>query len=123
VALTTDRLGKPRALAWGLSLNMAAALFLPFIGRTQIGALVGLFFFYITFEYVMVSHIPLMTELVPKARATMLTLNLTGHTIGRALGALLGTFIYTRLGFVFVALLSLLFNILALGALRIIARK
>ncbi|NOH01234.1 MAG: hypothetical protein HND47_04295 [Chloroflexi bacterium] len=50
VALTTDRLGKPRALAIGLVANSAAALLLPFIGWTQMGALVGLFFFYITFR-------------------------------------------------------------------------
>jgi len=123
VALTTDRLGKPRALAWGLTLNAIASVLLPIIGRTQIGALIGLFFFYISFEYVMVSHIPMMTELVPKARATMLTLNLTGHTIGRALGALLATFIYSRFGFIFVALLSLVFNVFALLALRRMSRK
>ena len=70
VAFTTDRLGKPRALAIGLITNSLAALLLPFIGQTQVGALIGLFLFYITFEYVMVSHIPMVTELVPSARAT-----------------------------------------------------
>jgi predicted MFS family arabinose efflux permease len=64
-------------------------MLLPFIGQTQTGALIGLFLFYITFEYVMVSHIPLMTELVPSARVTMLSMNVTGHAIGRALGAFL----------------------------------
>jgi predicted MFS family arabinose efflux permease len=122
VALTTDRLGKPRALAVGLTLNAIASVLLPIIGRTQIGALVGLFFFYISFEYVLVSHIPMMTELVPKARATILTLNVTGHTLGRGLGALLATFIYTRFGFVFVALLAFVFNIIALLALRRMSR-
>jgi len=118
VALTTDRLGKPRALVLGLTLNMVASFLLPFIGKTAIGALVGLFFFYITFEYVMVSHIPMMSELVPKARATMLSLNVAGHSIGRALGALLATFIYQQLGFVFVTLAAVVFNFFGLLALR-----
>jgi predicted MFS family arabinose efflux permease len=118
VALTTDRLGKPRALGLGLVLNILAAILLPFIGKTQAGALTGLFFFYITFEYVLVSHIPLMSELVPKARATMLSLNIAGHSIGRALGALLATFIYQQLGFLFVALAAVTFNILGLLALH-----
>ena len=117
VALTTDRLGKPRALMLGLSGNALAALLLPIVGRTEIGALVGLFLFYITFEYVMVSHIPLMTELVPEARATLLTFNLTGHSLGRMIGALLATFIYQRFGFLPVAVLTVLFNIFALLAL------
>jgi predicted MFS family arabinose efflux permease len=118
VALTTDRLGKPRALAIGLVANSLAAALLPFIGQTQIGALIGLFLFYITFEYVMVSHIPMVTELVPSARATLLSLNVTGHALGRALGALLAAFIYQQFGFVFVALTTVLFNVAGILALR-----
>lgn len=118
VAFTTDRLGKPRALAIGLITNSLAALLLPFIGQTQVGALIGLFLFYITFEYVMVSHIPMVTELVPSARATMLSLNVTGHALGRALGAFLAAFIYQQFGFLFVALSAVIFNIAGILALR-----
>ncbi|MEP0804690.1 MAG: MFS transporter [Chloroflexota bacterium] len=117
VALTTDRLGKPRALMLGLSGNALASLLLPFIGRTELGALVGLFLFYITFEYVMVSHIPLMTEVMPEARATLLSFNLSGHSLGRMVGALLAAFIYQQFGFFPVALTAILFNVLALLAL------
>ena len=118
VAFTTDRLGKPRALAIGLTTNSLAAILLPFIGQTQIGALIGLFIFYITFEYVMVSHIPMVTELVPSARATLLSLNVTGHALGRALGAFLAAFIYQQFGFVFVAFTAVLFNVAGILALR-----
>jgi len=118
VAFTTDRLGKPLALAIGLIGNALAAILLPFIGQTQAGALIGLFLFYITFEYIMVSHIPLMTELVPSARATILSINVTGHSMGRALGAFLATLIYQRYGFVFVALTTVIFNLAAFLALR-----
>ena len=123
VALTTDRLGKPRALVLGLSGNALAALLLPLIGTTQVGALAGLFLFYITFEYVMVSHIPLMTEIIPSARATMLSFNLTGHSLGRMIGALLATFIYQRFGFVPVTLIAILFNLFALLALAELTQK
>ena len=123
VALTTDRLGKPLALTLGLIGNAAASLLLPFIGTTQTGALIGLFLFYITFEYVMVSHIPLMTELVPSARVTVLSLNVTGHAVGRALGALLAGFIYQNYGFLFVALGAVIFNVLGLTALYIIQKS
>lgn len=117
VALTTDRLGKPRALVLGLTGNALAAIVLPIVGSTQIGALVGLFLFYITFEYVMVSHIPLMTEVMPGARATLLSFNLTGHSMGRMIGALLATFIYQTFGFLPVTLLAVVFNLFALLAL------
>jgi len=118
VALLTDRIGKPRALTLGLSANAVTAVLLPFIGRTEIGALIGLFLFYITFEYVLVSHVPMMTELVPSARATVMAFNVTGHSLGRAIGALLAPFIYRQFGFMFVALLAVVFNVFGLLALR-----
>jgi predicted MFS family arabinose efflux permease len=123
VALTTDRLGKPRALIIGLIGNILAALLLPFIGRTEIGALIGLFLFYITFEYVLVSHIPLMTEVMPSARATLLSFNVTGHSLGRMIGALLATFVYQKFGFLPVTLIAILFNVFALLALGELTQK
>jgi predicted MFS family arabinose efflux permease len=123
VAFTTDRLGKPLALTIGLVGNALASILLPFIGQTQVGALIGLFLFYITFEYTLVSHISLMTELVPSARATVLSLNVTGHSLGRALGAFLAAIIYQRFGFLFVALLAVAFNMAGLLAVGIMKRK
>ncbi len=123
VALTTDRLGKPRALALGLTGNILASLLLPIVGRTETGALVGLFLFYITFEYVLVSHIPLMTEVMPNARATLLSFNVTGHSLGRMIGALVATFVYQRFGFLPVTLIAILFNIFALLALAELTQK
>ena len=118
VALVTDKIGKPRALSLGLTANIAASLLLPLIGRTEAGALVGLFLFYITFEFVMVSHVPMMTEMIPGARATVMSFNLVGHSLGRAIGAFLAPFIYRRFGFLFVALLAIVFNLFGLLALR-----
>jgi len=123
VALTTDRLGKPRALFLGLTSNALAVLLLPLIGRTQVGALIGLFLFYVTFEYVMVSHVPLMSELAPDARATLLSFSLTGHSLGRFIGALLATFIYHQFGFLPVVLLTVIFNLFALLALGELTQK
>ena len=123
VALTTDRLGKPRALVLGLIGNVAASLLLPIVGRTEAGALLGLFLFYITFEYVLVSHIPLMTEVMPNARATLLSFNVTGHSLGRMIGALVATFIYQRFGFFPVTLVAILFNVFALLALAELTQK
>lgn len=123
VALTTDRLGKPRALTLGLTGNIIASLLLPIVGRTELGALLGLFLFYITFEYVMVSHIPLMTEIMPEARATLLSFNVTGHSLGRMIGALSATFIYEKLGFFPVALTAILFNAVALLALAELTQR
>jgi predicted MFS family arabinose efflux permease len=84
-----DRLGKRRAVIIGLALNGLVVLVLPLIGRTLTGALVGLFFIYLTFEFTVVSSIPLMTEVVPHARATFMSIVIAAMAIGRALGALI----------------------------------
>ena len=123
VALFTDRLGKPRALALGLTASSISSLALPFLARSEAGALIGLFFFYITFEFVMVSHVPMMTEILPGARATLMSFNLTGHSIGRGIGALLATFVYQSFGFPVVAGLAMMFNLFGLLALRKMRKK
>lgn len=117
VATVTDRLGKPRAVAFGLIANIAASVLLPLIGRTEVGALAGLFIFYLSFEYLVVSQLPMMTEVVPGARATAIALNSIGFGIGRSLGSLLSTFIYLRLGFPVVTGVAVLFDLFALLAL------
>ena len=123
VALITDRLGKPQAVTIGLIGNILASILLPIIGRTETGALIGLFFFYISFEFMVVSLLPLMTESMPQARATGMALNLVGFGIGRSLGALLSTFVYLRAGFFSVTLVAILFNIFGLMALAVFQGK
>jgi predicted MFS family arabinose efflux permease len=121
VALFVDRLGKHRAVAIGLVANSGSALLLPLLGRTSAGALVGLFLFYITFEFTLVSIIPMMTEVLPQARATVMAFNVAGESLGRALGAPLAPFLYSY-GFPVVALGAVAFNLLALLALMRMVR-
>jgi len=94
VSLIVDKLGKKRSVFFGISLNAIACLSLPLLSQNLIGAYLGLFFFYLTFEFTLVSSIPMMSELYPPARATMLSLNIAGMAIGRAVGAQLSPFLY-----------------------------
>lgn len=91
----SDRLGKRRSVAVGIALNAAACLLLPALGFALGGALVGLFVLYITFEFALVSTLPIMTELVPGARATLLAGNMAVHAIGRMSGALVGPLLFS----------------------------
>ena len=115
VALFSDRLGKVRATGLGLAVNCLAALLLPILGRTEFGALAGLFLFYISYEFTLVSQIPLMSEILPTARATTLSFNAAAHSLGRALGALSAPILYA-LGFSSVAGAAIVVNLLALTA-------
>jgi predicted MFS family arabinose efflux permease len=121
VALFADRLGKVRATGIGLAANCLAALLLPLIGHTEFGALAGLFLFYITFEFTLVTSIPLMSEIMPSARATTLSFNLAAHSLGRAGGALLAPVLYAP-GFSSVTGAAVVINLLGLGAVWYVSR-
>jgi MFS transporter, DHA1 family, inner membrane transport protein len=121
-ALFTDRLGKPRAVGFGILLNCLAVIALPILGSSLPGAITGLFLFYITFEFTLVSTIPLMTELLPAARATLMATNVAGLSFGRAVGALLATRLYTG-GILYNSLASLLLNLAALLMLTLLVKN
>lgn len=120
-AILADRLGKTRAVGLGIASNMAAALLLPVLGNSPQGALIGLFFFYITFEFTLVSSIPLMTEVLPQARATLMSVNVSMHALGRATGALLAVPVY-GFGMLASSTAVVAFNLLALIALVWLSR-
>ena len=121
VAVFADRVGKVRAAGIGLVCNCLAAGILPIVGRTELGALIGLFFFYITFEFTFVCIVPLMTEVMPSARATTLSLAGAASFIGRAIGALLAPVLY-GFGFFVVTAATVAFNLAALVAVRYVSR-
>ena len=111
-ALLVDRLGKKRTMGISFLLNGLWVITLPWLGQTQIGAFVWLFFFYFTFEVGIVSALPMMTEVVPQARATMMALFIASLSLGRALGDVLAPWFYTG-GFMVNALVCLGLDILA----------
>jgi predicted MFS family arabinose efflux permease len=121
-ALFTDRLGKPRAVGLGILGNCLAVIALPLLGHSLPGAVAGLFLFYITFEFTIVSAIPLMTELLPAARATLMASNAASLSIGRAAGALLATRLYAG-GILFNSLASLCLDLAALLLLVLLVKS
>jgi MFS family permease len=89
-----DRLGKHRAVTIGLIANGLAALALLWLGRSLTGAMAGLFLFYITFEFTIVSAMPLMTEVFPAARATFMSMFIASTALGRSFGSLAAPRLY-----------------------------
>jgi predicted MFS family arabinose efflux permease len=123
----TDRLGKIRAVTAGLILNGLAALALPVLGSSQTGALAGLFLFYLTFEFTVVSIIPMMTEVLPTARATLMASYIASAAVGRSLGDLLSPVLYNWTlgpfsGMELNCLAVVIVNLLALLTLRFLRR-
>jgi predicted MFS family arabinose efflux permease len=86
-----DRLGKKKAVSGGLLLNAGAYLLLPLLSGNLVSALVGLFILLLVFEFSIVSSIPLISELAPGARGTLMAFNVAALSAGRMLGSLTAT--------------------------------
>ena len=122
-ALLADRVGKERLMAISFMLNGLWVISLPRLGQSQAGAFVWLFVFYLTFEIGIVSALPVMTEVVPQARATMMALFIAALSIGRALGDVVAPILYIH-GFIVNAIACLVLDLIAVFLLsRIHVRK
>ena len=111
-ALLADRVGKERLMRFSFLFNGIWVVALPWLGQSELGAFVWLFMFYLSFEVGIVSTLPLMTELVPQSRATMMALFIAALSIGRALGDLIAPHLYTG-GFLVNALACLVLDLVA----------
>jgi len=119
-AFCSDRLGKSRSVMLGLALNSVSALAMFLLSGSVAGALIGLFLFFITYEFGIVSLLPLMTELFPGARATFMSANVAALSLGRAIGALIAIPLYSA-GLWRSLCAAVLFNVCAWSVLRRIA--
>ena len=117
VSAITDRISKEKAVLIGVLGNMLASLMLPFLGGTVWGAFIGLFVFYLTFEFSIVSMLPLVTGILPAARGSLMALNIASANLGRGLGSLLAAPLYPW-GFWTNAVAAAIVNLLAIFALR-----
>jgi predicted MFS family arabinose efflux permease len=90
-ALLTDPLGKRRSVLIGLLGMAGSLLLLPTLARLGLApALAGIVLVVLTFEFAIVSLLPMATELVPGERATLLSLRITAASLGRMAGAVMG---------------------------------
>jgi predicted MFS family arabinose efflux permease len=117
VTLLSDKFGKRRLVLLGVSGNILACLFLPLTGVSLTFALIGLFFFYLTFELSVVASIPLATELSPNSRAMYLTLLMAAVTLGRALLTPIAPSLFAS-GLLANCLVAAGFNLIAIFVLR-----
>ena len=97
-AIVSDRLGLCRAALGGMILSALSYLLLPLLGHTLPLALLGLFLTFLTFEFAIVTSFSLFTEILPAARATMMSSNLAAASAGRMAGALLGSAVWLTSG-------------------------
>ncbi|MGE5602505.1 MAG: MFS transporter [Nitrososphaerales archaeon] len=108
-----DRVGKRRSVLLGTFLSVAAYLVLLPLARGLGGGLAGIALMFLTFEFSIVASIPLISEVAPATRGTLLALNVSAAALGRMLGSLTGPRLWSAYGLSGVALASAGFALMA----------
>jgi predicted MFS family arabinose efflux permease len=93
-------------LIGGVILSSASYALLPLLPPSLPLALAGLFLVFLTFEFTIVTSLSLFTEVVPEARATMMSSYEAASGLGRVLGALLGGAIWLAGGLPIIGFVS-----------------
>ncbi len=116
-AFVADRIGLPRAVLVGLSLATLGYLLLPLVGVTLPLALAALFILFLFYEFSVVASLSLFTEVLPEARATMMSALFAALSLGRMVGAFSGGLVWAMGGLAGVGIVSAVASALALACL------
>ena len=113
----TDKWGKERSIALGALLVIPGGIFLVLGSQNLIIGLIGVFIYFLGFEFSVVSLLPLATKLVPNSPGTGLGWVLGAGTLGRAVMAIVATNLFESFGVQGPALMGAFFGLL--GAITI----
>jgi len=117
VSWLIKKVGSKRTVAIGLVFSAITAISIPWIGRFGLwGAEVGLFLFNLAFQIPFIAYAPLLTEVLPLARASLLGSTLASVGVGRMLGALVAPFLFGW-GFEYNALTAMILFLVSLFTL------
>ena len=117
IASAGDRVGLKRSVVIGSVLTMAGFSLLPLLGANLWMCYGGLFLIFFSFELAIVAMLSLCTELVPSARATMMSSFLAAAGLGRVGGALAGGFVWPMAGMGGIGLITTLGCMAAITAI------
>ncbi len=111
-----DHLGKRRLALAGMGISSVSYFLLPLAASTLLGAQIGLFIMFFTLETAIVSGLALFTEILPEARAVMMSGVAGGASLGRLSGVMVGGLLYSMTGdFVVVGFAAMVTGLLALA--------
>ncbi len=113
VIAASDRFGKRRLAIAAFIATGLLYLALPLMAGHLPLAVAVLFLMFFTFETGIVVLIPLATEILPGARGTMLSANVAAMALGRAVGALLGGWMFRSSGFLLNGTAGLIMDLIA----------
>lgn len=123
VSLIADRIGKRRSVALGLTAAIVTCLLLPWISRSLISAVAGLAMTRASYEFAIVSNLPLLSEQVPTQRGKVMTLGSAVNLLGATAAGLTGPRLFEAVGIGLVSWSSAFFAGSALTVLLLFVRE
>jgi predicted MFS family arabinose efflux permease len=116
-ATLADRFGLKRSVMTGLTICIIFYMLMPLVSQTIPMAFASLFLIFVTFEFVVVTSVSMATELLPRARATMMAAYMGAAGLGRMAGALIGGPVWLLGGIFATGTVAALISTLALACL------
>lgn len=89
-----DKLGKQRTIRIALVVTALASLAMPFARNSLVLTLACLFMIFLTFEVAFIGIMAISSEILPKARATLMASNVAAVSLGRGVGAMFSPLLY-----------------------------
>ena len=89
-----DRLGTKLTSMTGMLVAVVSFAVIPSLSFSLPIALLGIFIMFVGIETAIVASFPLFTEILPDARAVMMSANMGAHSLGRVIGAAFGGLLY-----------------------------
>lgn len=119
-----DRYGKRRLALIGSGVSTVMYFIIPHLSFSLPLALAGIFVLFLGVETAIVSSIPLFSEILPNARAVMMSSMMGAASSGRLVGALLGGFLYEHTdNFITMGIISVLIGLLSCAMLWFFVRE
>ena len=94
----SDRIGLKKSTFIGGLISAASYLMIPASGNSLTTGLIALFVVFLSLEFTIVSTLSFITEVIPEARATMLSCFYAAASLGRVVGAVTGGVLYQKGG-------------------------
>lgn len=89
-----DKLGKERTIRIALVLTAVSSILVPLARNSLVLTLAALFMVFLTFEVAFIGIMALSSEILPKARATLMASNVAAVSLGRGVGAIFSPLLY-----------------------------
>jgi DHA1 family inner membrane transport protein len=122
VAILSNRIVYRKMMGLGILMIASASVLLTLNNGSLLAALIGLLVFFMGYEIFMVGRIPLMVEIIPRARSTMVSIGAASQRSGTALGILFGPLLF-KFGIWMNSLVASLLGLIGLIVLILFVRE